>query len=419
MSITDVDGIRPGTYLHFKHLLLKSGFLGFLYFLIPVITIGLSRRRSLEDYAKVDSSNRVKILLILLITSVIFVRLLNSRNFSMFFRGLTTAPLSWFVLYLSWSVISLFWCPTVLYSGWMLVENVVYVSAILLIFIRFGNNIDDCIHFILYYAIFWYVFRFTKLYLLAGVIPTFHNIHGVGAIEVAPLLYLALSYPTRYWIKLFFIAVTFVSTGSSMFLAIAIVEVIACFTARNKIVHILIVLTALTALTAVIASRGKDAERFLFFGKDKSTFQTGSGRNLMYENIYKTAMNRPMTGYGFCSLNTALQRHSGYDNGINIVNAHNFVLEAFISSGAIGALIIIFFFISVIMAAGFRLISTPFFQPLLYSAITVSIVSFLNPSVSGRVYGAWEPTMFVVILTTHVLCLKESQNLLPEESPFF
>lgn len=416
--MTDVDSIRPGTYRHFKHLLLKSGFLGFLYFLVPVVTIGLLRKRSLEDYAKVDSSNSVKILLILLIASVIFVRLLNSRNFSMFFRGLATPPLSWFVFYLSWSAISLFWCPTVMYSGWMLFENVIYTSAILLIFIRFGNNIDDCIHFILYYAIFWYAFRFTKLYLLAGVIPTFHNLHGVGAIEVAPLLYLALSYPTRYWIKLFFIAVTFISTGSSMFLSIAIIEVIACFTAKNKIVHILIVLTALTALTAVIASREKDSEHVLFLGKDKATFQSGSGRKLMYENIYKTAMNRPMTGYGFCSANIALQRHSEYESGINIPNAHNFVLEAFVCTGAVGALIIIFFFISVIIVASFKLISTPFYQPLFYSAITVMIVSFLNPSVSGRVYGAWEPTMLTVILITHVFYLKQSQILPPENPPF-
>ena len=412
--MTDVDSIRPGTYLHFKHLLLKSGFLGFLYFLIPVITIGLLRKRSLEDYAKVDGSNSVKILVILLIASVIFVRLLNSRNFSKFFRWIVTPPLSWFVFYISWSAISLFWCPTVMYSGWMLFENVIYVSAILLIFIRFDDNIDDCIYFILYYAIFWYVFRFTKLYLFGGSIPTFNNLHGVGAIEVAPLLYLALSYPTRYWIKLFFIIVTIVSTGSSMFLSIAVVEIIACFTAKNKIVHILVVFIA---LTVIAASQMTDSDRITFFGKDKTTFQNGSGRNLMYENIYKTAMNRPMTGYGFCSLNIALQRHSEYESGINIVNAHNFVLEAFVSSGAIGALIIIFFFMSVIMIAGFKITSTPFFQPLLYSAITVSIVSFLNPSVSGRVYGAWEPTMLIVVLITHVFCLKRSQDHSPELPP--
>lgn len=415
MSVTYADSIRPGTYLHFKHLLLKSGFLGFLYFLLPALVILLTRGRSGENYATVDSSNSVKILVILTMGIAIFLRLLNSHSFTLFVRRLSAVPLSWFIFYLSWAAVSLFWAPTLFYSAWMLFENIIYVAAILLIYIRFEENISDCVHFILYYGIYTYVLFFFQRFVLWGLPLTMHNLHGVGAIEAAPLLFLALHTPTRLWIKLAYLAITFIATPSSMFLSIAVVQVIACLTVRNRIIHILIVLSA---ATVIAGTRGAAIEKFIFFGKETSVEKKITGRDQMYEAVYKAARNKPMAGYGFCCLNVALNKAGDFGSGRNIPNAHNFVLEAFVCTGAIGALIMIFFFISVLWTSGITLRSSPLHEALFYSAITVMIVSFLNPSVSGRVYGAWEPTIFVVILTTHVLCLRESQNLLPEEPPF-
>lgn len=122
-----------------------------------------------------------------------------------------------------------------------------------------------------------------------------------------------------------------------------------------------------------------------------------SGRSRVWESTMEL-MNkegRQWIGFGFVAGETILARSI---IGLQVIGMHNGFLSAYVGTGVIGLVLFSMFILTSLILVFKNKIPKDYIPPLVACMCTVILHTYGNPGLGFRVYGAWMPSMFIIML---------------------
>ena len=391
---------------HLCKILRLAGLPGMMLLICTVILKMIARRRDINDYNDIDSSSVIKVVIIFLIALVLFYYFIRKNCGFFWLQYIKFSPLKYFVFYTILSCISCLWSDQKLYSAWMAFETIVYGLLCITVVRNFKNHLTEAILFVLYWGI-WSSLVSLIVTVCRGDLATFFTVqglHGFGSLTIGPLLGLALFYPTKKRLKIVYICLALIGTSSSVYIGILIAFFFAGLYSSKRYLYILAILFVVSCyLLGLVINKGdqKFLSQIFFPGKEVTTIETGTGRDWLYDAAFRIGMEHPVRGWGFANTLDAFQNSSSVAIPVTVQSIHNSFIEAFISTGFFGLILMCIFFYEYIRIPMKYSKDNPVWFAFFVNSIIVMVISFFNPAIGGRVTGAWLPVIFTAVLIVH------------------
>ena len=312
-----------------------------------IISIGLVirasfflRRRDPNDYATVDTSNSIAIILVFM--ALPFV--LSNRGLQGI-KILWKSPVRFYLIYLGWCFISVFWATNLAFSIYKILELSVTLFLITYIFVSAPNsNIGKKI--ILIYFLISLIAAISRIAIYFGFsLASFHT-NSYSMVAAAGVI---IGYYVSRNIYKFEDHSKYLKILAFMLLAIAIVGVVIGTSSasnlsllfsivflmthkKNSIVSIVLLTISFATLWYLWNTFQTELMSILFPGKTMESIETGTGRVGMWKHYIDGFLQRPLIGYGFPS-----GEKEAYRFGWMITSSsHNMAISVAINTGAIG-----------------------------------------------------------------------------------
>lgn len=318
------------------------------------------------------------------------------RFFTLLF---TKSPIRWFVLYTCVCFISALWSPMFALSAYRAVEC---MGMMLIIAATIKNLVMNCTE---RQIMQWSV---TYAFLVIGI--TFVNgvRSGIGTalyncqFPATIFFYLAFYFgPTKY-IKYPIMCIAFMCKSVTGYVGMALGMVSLMFgKAKYRILGVMIGVTLIGTFYFVGVDKVLNDTIFASKGgvlvdgtiDDNKT----SGRSKVWETTidYMSEQGRQLYGFGFVAGETMLARSI---IGLQVIGMHNGFLSAYVGMGVIGLVLFSMFILTSLILVFKNKIPKDYIPPLVACMCTVILHTYGNPGLGFRVYGAWMPSMFIIML---------------------
>jgi hypothetical protein len=369
----------------------------------PVFLHLVSRTRSADEAFFVDESAKYQIAATV-VYGIYVAYLLMSSPLSLI-QSLFRRPLLWWMLYLVLAVLSTFWSAqpllTIFRSGQAVIFFILIVHAI-----RSIPSYEDWIKFQLLFCMILilcatYTFG-RQVYPVEDL--SIKSLHGWGFPHcLVGVFFISLPlWKKSLRLSLYIIlAVLVISTTAKAYLAFAIgiwfFIYFSSFSGRNAC------LWAISfVLLILLFCFPQEALRLFFPGKEIHTILSGHGRLTVWETMVEEfVIYRPVHGYGF----GIGDKMSYISEGLSfrISHTHNTILAAVMNLGAMGGVLIAFFYLDVIVA-GWRCLEPRWRASSIAGLITIIFVTLFTTSISSNVSPTWlSQAMIFIGIASHKL----------------
>jgi hypothetical protein len=352
----------------------------------------ISRRRSFENVAAIDTSATIQIVM----TVVAFgVAVYYLKKVSVL-RNLTFyTPLKWFLFYTLWAAISSLWSIQGLMSAYRAFEALAWFLLLCSVISRLYESLEpvEIIKWVLYYAVFAIAFNILHLVLRFGFSVLSIDILLIEQMGSTPYFFLALLLPVGLLVKIFILPISIFSVSNTAYAGMA-GGLLAFLMDKGRLRQVLILV--IIGVLVAIATIGTNLilQKTIFYGQGGVGIEYTTGRDKIAILAMKEAKERPFTGFGFAAGETYIinKVHRG------AIGAHNGLLSAQLGTGLIGTVLLSIFLVKVITIAGSRYLPTELRTVFLASAILITVQTLGNPGIGSRVYGTWIPAILIISL---------------------
>ena len=369
-----------------------AGLPGFVLLLRTIVMALISRQRSFEDVATVDTSATIQIALTVIAFMVAFYSFQKDPGIR---KLIFHTPLLWFLLYTLWAAVTSLWSINAAMSAYRAFETLAWFMLICAVITRLYDRLDifEIIRWTLYFALFTILFNTLNRARQFGFSLFSFDTLRMEQMWSTPFFFLALLLPVGLFPKAVLLPVSIFSLSNTAYAGMA-GGLFALFTGKGATRKIFIL--AMIILLAAISLVGTEEilKNTIFYGKKGVGIEYTSGRDKITFQIITAAREKPLTGYGFVAGETFIVtkvRHGA-------IGAHNGFLSAQLGTGIVGTVLFAIFMISMVFKAGSKYLPQEYRTAFLASAILITIHTVGNPGLGSRVYGTWIPAMTLFTL---------------------
>ena len=376
-----------------KSYIFACGLSSFFLLIHPLLIVIVSRGRNLNKSGYLDGSSFIQILFLsIILFYLLSFYLKNGLGFTRMI--LFNSPLFFFLLYIVLCSISTFWSENPYLTFYRSIESFTFLLLIVTVIANLFQkyNLQDIISWTIFFA-FWNLTVDILYHLkLTGQLP--FSIPFLPSRLFFPLfIFIIFSFAKKTILKILTFLIIILGLSNKIFIGIALSFFSLAFgDFKNKIKFLGFIIFSIFLLF----SFGVEdlLLNTIFYGRDSIGLTDSSGRNHVWSYLFKKGLESPLLGYGYVSGETLLLWME-FKRGV--INAHNTILSAFLGTGLLGTLLICIFFVTTflfLLREGFTLQKIN--DMVLSSLIMILIVSNSGPSIGGRVYGAWIPSIFLI-----------------------
>lgn len=390
-----------------KFFIWAAGLPGALLLFYPLLIVFVTRGRVLENASSVDGSSVIQIAYLGLCTVVLF-REYISKPQGFLKKILFRSPFLFLIGYIIICFLSTLWSSNLFLTFYRSFESLIFLLLITMTIKKLIEDYDysTVIKWSIWFA-FWNLF--------VGILFRLKLV-GLSAISI-PFLPSRLFFPLFFFLiislgrktlpKVVTISIAIIGLSNKIFIGIALgLLSLTHGSLKNKITFIFIVILILF----VVAYYGFDKLLLdtLFYGRDSVGIEDASGRKQVWSYLISKSKENPIFGFGFVSGEIQLLNASAFKGAIN---AHNSIISALINVGYSGLVVLGLFFISVFnLVFRLKVKSKKTKSAFIGTIILIFVVSMSAPSLGGRVYGAWIPSVYLISL---IVGLKKYYKVIP------
>jgi len=369
-----------------------AGLPGFVLLLRTIVMALISRQRSFEDVATVDTSATIQIALTVIAFMVAFYSFQKDPGIR---KLIFHTPLLWFLLYTLWAAVTSLWSVNALMSSYRAFETLAWFMLIGAVITRLYERLEifEIIRWILYFALFTILFNTLNRARQFGFSLFSFDTLRMEQMWSTPFFFLALLLPVGILAKTILLPISIFSLSNTAYAGMA-GGLFTLFTGKGltRKIFILGIIILLAAISLV--GTEKILKDTIFYGKKGVGIEYTSGRDKITLQVLKEAREQPIIGFGFVAGETYIITKSKRAT----IGAHNGFLSAQLGTGLIGTVLFTIFMISMIFKAGSKYLPQEYRTAFLASAILITIHTVGNPGLGSRVYGTWIPAMIVFTL---------------------
>lgn len=383
---TQIEGIS------IRDVFRSTSLAGWLLLAQPIIYILFSRRRSLGEYAAVDTSAIIFMLYAFVCLFVGFRSIIQNNTSDMGRDVLYRSPLVWFIAYTALGLVSSIWSVNPLLTGFRAIEcfaNLLLICAIIQQLFDIGDK-----RYIILWSLFYAVWD-----CVWSIVRTLQWTTDIGTILEASqftattFFFIALFFVPRKWYNWLVMAMAVFSMSTVAYVGMAI-GLVSAFWLNAKVKVLAFVAAFLLVLSIIAVGPYAILKNTVFFDKDDISLENTTGRDHLMDAALESIEEYPM-GLGFF----AAEPYVLYAKGLGGISAHNSIFSAGMGIGYPGIALISVFFISMGFCLFSRYIDSDV-KPMLIGCCCVAFLHCMgNPSLGSRVYAAWLSSAYVFILT--------------------
>ncbi len=375
--------------ISFIKFLTTAGLPGYVLFARQIVMSLISRQRSFNDVAAIDTSATIQIAMAVVAFGVAvyyFKKDLVFRN--LIFR----TPLIWFLFYTLWAAVTSIWSIQGLMSAYRAFEALAWFLLISAVITRLYESLEifEIIRWVLYFALFAIFFNTLNRARQFGLSVFSFDTIRLEQMGSTPYFFLALLLPVGWLVKIFILPISIFSLSNTAYTGMA-VGLLALVTGKRRWRRLFIII--LIGILIGIATVGTDVilQNTIFYEKRGIGIEYTSGRDKIALQALEKAREKPLIGFGFVAGETYVItkiRHGA-------IGAHNGLLSAQLGTGLIGTVLFSIFFWKMLFVSASRYLPPEFRTAFLASVMLITVHTLGNPGLGSRVYGTWIPAMIV------------------------
>lgn len=383
-------------YAQFKKLYTKSIFWETVIVLIHICRKTIFNvRSSMDESVEGNSGSLLMILCVML--NLYFVY--KNRNYLKY----SLRDSKSFLFFILIGISSVLWTPVSDFKG-IIAKAVELLSSYLLLSIILYkiNDVWRCLYYIVFIA--------TCAAFLGGIYVNFGhtNTYSVSALIGAILaigLYKNYKIKTMKYYFVFNIAILIVGTSSASYISFIFAMVVLLSTSRKGInIPLLIVAFLFLFLTYKFAM--PYISQYIFYGHTEEQIASGTGREFIWDIVFRAFAERPFLGYGFVLGERWVFANIG---NIFILSAHNGYFSVLLGTGILGMLFFGFYMLKTLFQ-GYILTKGKTYSG--YSAILLSaLLGVLANNMSYPCIGSdWNhpfPAIILMMLLINTMRYKQ------------
>lgn len=367
-----------------------GGICGWLLLVRPVMTLVFSRQRDLKAYSAVDASAMIFIVY----ACICFYYSVRELNLGRAFWGrkvLFSSPLTWFLAYSVYGVISIFWSVNLPLTGFRAFEclSMMFLMVVILQNLFESKDIDTIIDWTILFVTVDIVF---SILLKLKYTFNFFEILQSSQMMATVFFYMALYYVPKSWWHYLILILSIFSMSTVAYIGMAMGCISTFFGQKRYRIYAFFGAFALGIVITVVGPY-KFVKDTVFFDKKEISVHETTGRDKIM-NVAIQALSDKPEGYGFF----AGEPYLLYSKRLGAINGHNSLFSAAIGLGVPGIILISIFFIMMSKATFSRYMPTKYRASLIGCFIVGFLQCMGNPGIGSRIYGGWIPVMFVFTL---------------------
>ena len=375
-----------------KFLFLAGGTAGQILLLYPLLLTLVQRGRDLNSAASFDTSALIQVLYVF-VSFVLVYSYQSKLNQIEVIYFLKKSPIRHFTYFSLVCALSAFWSPNAFLTIYRSIEVFVFTYIIITLAITLCNsyNVRTVLIWLIYFAFFNLLMGILFRIKLEGM-ATFRVPFLASRLFFPLFFFIICFYSNNFWTKSFAIILVVLGLSNKIFIGIAVGFFVYLLSYRKMRLG-LIIFGISFVFILVLGGLERLLLNTLWFGRESVGIEDASGRELVWSVLWASFLERPFFGYGFVAGETELV--SGiFKRGV--INAHNSFISALINVGLFGTLFLLRFYLEVgrvinqKLRGKFRAIG-------LSTLVLVYTVLFAAPGIGGRVYGAWLPSMLLIV----------------------
>lgn len=383
-------------YKQFNSLYPKSIFWETVVVLIHICRKTIFNIRSSMDEAVEGNSG--SLLMIFCVMLNLYFVYKNRRYLKRSLRGSTS-----FLLFIIVCIISIAWTPVPDFKG-IIAKGIELLSSYLLLSIILYkiNDVWRCVYFIVFIA--------TCAALLGGVYVHFGhtNTYTISALIGAILgigLYKNYKVKTMKYFVIINLAILIVGTSSASYISF-IFALVVLFSTNKKGINIPLLFAAFLFLFLTYEFAMPYISQYIFYGHTEEQIASGTGREFIWNIVFRAFAERPFLGYGFVLGERWV--FANIDN-IFILSAHNGYFSVLLGTGILGMLFFGFYILKTLFQ-GYILTKGKTYSG--YSAILLSaLLGVLANNMSYPCIGSdWNhpfPAIILMMLLINTMRYKQ------------
>jgi len=383
-------------YKQFNSLYPKSIFWETVVVLIHICRKTIFNIRSSMDEAVEGNSG--SLLMIFCVMLNLYFVYKNRRYLKRSLRGSTS-----FLLFIIVCIISIAWTPVPDFKG-IIAKGIELLSSYLLLSIILYkiNDVWRCVYYIVFIA--------TCAALLGGVYVHFGhtNTYTISALIGAILgigLYKNYKVKTMKYFVIINLAILIVGTSSASYISF-IFALVVLFSTNKKGINIPLLFAAFLFLFLTYEFAMPYISQYIFYGHTEEQIASGTGREFIWNIVFRAFAERPFLGYGFVLGERWV--FANIDN-IFILSAHNGYFSVLLGTGILGMLFFGFYILKTLFQ-GYILTKGKTYSG--YSAILLSaLLGVLANNMSYPCIGSdWNhpfPAIILMMLLINTMRYKQ------------
>jgi len=254
-----------------------AGLPGFVLLLRTIVMALISRQRSFEDVATVDTSATIQIALTVIAFMVAFYSFQKDPGIR---KLIFHTPLLWFLLYTLWAAVTSLWSVNALMSAYRAFETLAWFMLIIAVIARLYERFEifEIIRWVLYFALFTILFNTLNRARQFGFSLFSFDTLRMEQMWSTPFFFLALLLPVGLFPKAVLLPVSIFSLSNTAYAGMA-GGLFALFTGKGATRKIFIL--AMIILLAAISLVGTEEilKNTIFYGKKGVGIEYTSGRD--------------------------------------------------------------------------------------------------------------------------------------------
>jgi len=386
MSNTDNEYSKNSIFSIWRY----GGSCGILLLSRPLLYFLFSRKRSLNEYASVDTSAIIFILYSIIGFYYAYKELSNED--SVFGRLiLTHSPLIMFLIYTTLGIISMAWSVNMALTGYRAFECFAYILMIVATLNRLFSYEDNNL-VIKWSLLFIIVDIFFAITQVAKSQFNLSYILEASQMMSTTFFFLALYITQKKWYNHFIMVMAIFSMSTVGYIGIAI-GCISAFWITGKAKVFTLLIASILILVTISIGPYTILKETIFFDKQDISIHETSGRDHLMNATFDCLEKHPL-GLGFF----AGEPYWLYAKHFSAISAHNSLFSAAIAMGFVGLILMGLYLMGMAKIVFSKYIPIQY-RPAMIGIFCVALMHCMgNPAIGSRVFAAWIPVSYAFIL---------------------
>ena len=386
---------ETGRLLSIKQLIRAAGLPGYLLLFHNILIFFVKRRRSIDEYASIDTSAFFQFGFTFIVFGLIFYNLVFKSTITS--KILLIKPNVFLLLYVVVCLFSALWSLDIILSFYRAFETLIFLILISWTVYNLSVRLDvqNIIEWVVFWGvwcIFWSIASNVKIFGFSYLQSPFF----AARLEYPVVVFFALLLSKRKLFKYTILLFTFLSFSNKIYLGF-VLGLIGFLFGNSKSKFVIFTFTILLFSILLFIDVETLLKSTVFIGREEISMENTSGRDKIWQIAWDSFLERPILGRGFVTGESNIL----FDKNLNAMSSHNFLFSGLLGTGIIGTFFLLCYYFSIFIIGLNKYWPKSNLKVAVIGTLIMSlVVSLSSPGLGGRVYGSWISVVFIISIIT-------------------